>query len=103
MRLNDTEAAYHLGITKELLFNYIQNGLKGRKLPVHEDSGNRFFDEADLDNWDTFLKEPGASEGGPRHIPRAVKDYLNIGCGGKCAPLRKRTPAGKCTYRPLGC
>ncbi|HVW15855.1 MAG TPA: HNH endonuclease [Mucilaginibacter sp.] len=86
MRLNDTEAAYHLGITKELLFNYTKSGLKGVKLSVHEDSGNRFFDEADLDNWDAFLKEPWSeNEGGPRHIPRAVKDYLNIECGGKCA------------------
>jgi tetratricopeptide (TPR) repeat protein len=85
MLLDETKAALMLGITKELLYAFVKNGAKGKKLQVKRDSNNNFFDRQDLVEWDKFLHEPWALNSSQKpDVPRTIKEYLKIESGGKC-------------------
>jgi tetratricopeptide (TPR) repeat protein len=96
--LNDTEAAIHLGITKELLYAYIRNAPKkhlgdSRKLKSQSINGENFFEQTELDNFDNYLKEPWARKGENRpSIPSYIKDYLKTEIEGKCPITGKGYP-----------
>ena len=94
--LSVTEAAIHLGITKELLFAYIRNAPKknlgeDRKLNTVEKNGQNYFTEEELISFDTYLKQPWSKSGEPRPaIPSYIKEYLKVEIGGKC-PIASAT------------
>ncbi len=93
--LNETQAAIHLGITKELLYAYVRNDPKkdGRSLKTVVNNGKNYFEEAELDAFDNFLKEPWAKPGEKRpSIPTYIKDYLKTEIQGKCPITGKGYP-----------
>ena len=77
--LNVTDAAIHLGITKELLFAYIRNSPKkhlgeDRKLFTIVKEGQNFFEEEELRSFDEYLKMLWSKSGQMRPpIPRYIK------------------------------
>lgn len=96
--LTDTEACIHLGITKELLYAYIRYPAKkslkhDRKLISEEVDGKNMFDEAELDSFDAYLKEPWSEEGEKRpEIPAYIQKYLETEIGGSCPITKKGFP-----------
>ncbi|WP_350107725.1 hypothetical protein, partial [Fulvivirga sp.] len=93
--MNETQAAIHLGITKELLYAYIRNEPKGdgRTLNTIIKDGKNYFEETELDAFDSFLKEPWAEPGEKRPpIPTYIKDYLKTEIQGKCPITGKGYP-----------
>lgn len=88
--LNDTQAAIHLGITKELLYSYVRNPAKKqlghqRRLRTVEKEGRNYFERGELDEFDQYLNEPWSEPGEKRpEIPSFIKDYLRTEIGGKC-------------------
>lgn len=93
--LNETQAAIHLGITKELLYAYVRNEPKGdgRTLNTVIKDGKNYFDESELDAFDKFLKQPWAKPGEKRpSIPTYIKDYLKTEIQGKCPITGKGYP-----------
>lgn len=96
--LSDTEAAYYLGITKELLYAYIQNAPKkhkgeNRKLNSIIIEGENYFTQDELDNFNAYLIEPwsGSSEQRPP-IPSYIKEYLKVEAEGICPISGKGYP-----------
>tara|TARA_R110002050_G_scaffold254172_2_gene392630 strand:+ start:6773 stop:9712 length:2940 start_codon:yes stop_codon:yes gene_type:complete len=96
--LNENEAAFKLGITKELLFAYVRYAPKkclghNRKLISEIKDGQNFFDEEELERFDTYLKEPWSIPDAPRpEIPKYIQDYLKVEVGGKCPISGKGYP-----------
>jgi len=96
--LNDTQAAKHLGITKELLYAYIKNAPKiqlghDRKLLTVIKDGNNYFDFDELAAFDAYLKEPWSKPGEKRPpIPKYVEDYLRAEIRGQCPITGKGAP-----------
>ncbi|MEQ8683293.1 MAG: tetratricopeptide repeat protein [Cyclobacteriaceae bacterium] len=92
--LTDTEAALHLGITKELLYSYVRFAPKGdRKLKTVERSGGNYFQQTELESFDNYLKEPWSKKGDLRpEIPAYVKRYLDTEIGGHCPITGKGYP-----------
>lgn len=96
--LDDTEAAIHLGITKELLYAYVRNAPKksinhNRKLISIEVGGKNMFKVEDLDSFDDYLKEPWSDEGEKRaEIPSYIQEYLKTEIDGRCPITGKGYP-----------
>lgn len=96
--LDDTEASLHLGITKELLYAYVRYAPKkalnhDRKLVSIEVDGKNKFRIEDLDEFDSYLKEPWSLTGDSRpEIPSYIRDYLKIEIGGRCPISGKGYP-----------
>ncbi len=96
--LNDTQAAKHLGITKELLYAYIKNAPKtqlghDRKLQTIIKDGRNYFDFDELQAFDTYLKEPWSKPGEKRPpIPKYIDDYLRAEIKGQCPITGKGAP-----------
>lgn len=88
--MTDTDAAIHLGITKELLYAYVRNAPKkhkgdSRRLSSIVIEGQNYFDKEELDNFEAYLKEPWSDSASQRPpIPSYIKDYLKIEIQGKC-------------------
>ncbi len=84
------EAAYHLGITPELLFFYTSGSFKKRpgehhRLKTHEISGGTRFLRIELDAFDKYLQEPWADVGEHRRdLPQKILAYLHAESGGAC-------------------
>jgi len=89
--LSEHEAAIHLGITPELLFEYTRYAPKtnlgdNKKLKFTLDGNNRGFWLNDLDDWNHYLQEHWAKPREKRpKIPPYIQRYLKVECGGKCA------------------
>lgn len=92
--LTDTEAAIHLGITKELLYSYVRYApKKDRKLRTIEKTGNNFFQKTELNSFDQYLKKPWSEKGDERpEIPAYIKRYLDTEIGGHCPITGKGYP-----------
>jgi tetratricopeptide (TPR) repeat protein len=96
--LSVTEAAFKLGITKELLFAYIRNAPKKhlghqRKLVSVVKGGQNFFKENELTEFDDYLKDPWSNPNERRPIiPSFIQDYLKVEIGGKCPISQKGYP-----------
>jgi tetratricopeptide (TPR) repeat protein len=96
--LTDTEAALKLGITKELLYAYIRNAPKKhlsheRKLLSIVEGGQNYFEETELEEFDTYLKEPWSNPTDKRpEIPKYIQEYLKTEIGGKCPITGKGYP-----------
>lgn len=88
--LSATDAAIYMGITKELLYAYIKNAPKkhkgdSRRLSSIVVEGQNYFETEELDDFDTYLKEPWSDSASQRPpIPSYIKDYLKIEIQGKC-------------------
>lgn len=86
MLINENQACLKLGITKELLYAFVKVGAKGKKLIVYTKKNNKFFDENELRRYDKFLKKPWSNLTLPKPIiPKHIREYLKVECGGKCA------------------
>lgn len=88
--LSPLAAAYHLGITSELLFQYTKpsfakaSGL--RALETVERSGKTQFSISELDAFDALLTGPWPSGGARRAaIPKAILDHLRAESLNQCA------------------
>ena len=88
--LTPLEAAHHLGITSELLFQFTKRsfGQAGRLKPlpsVEQDDQTR-FSPSDLDAFDSMLRGEWCdrSEGRPS-IPKAILDHLRAESRNQCA------------------
>ncbi len=96
--LNENEAAFKLGITKELLFAYVRYAPKkclghNRKLISEIKDGQNFFNEQELERFDAYLKEPWSNPNEPRpEIPKYIQDYLKVEIDGKCPISGKGYP-----------
>ena len=89
-KIDETEAALLLGITKELLYAFVKTGVKGMKLPVKGSSVNDFFETEDLNRWDDFLNAPWANCSTDKPpIPLAIREYLKAESEGKCTRCGK--------------
>lgn len=88
--MTDVEAAFHLGITPELLNAYTRAGFrKGTMEPrplVAAGRGTLSFDVDELDAFDRHLREPWALSGDPRpNIPQAIVVHLKAEARNQCA------------------
>ncbi|MCD8031117.1 MAG: hypothetical protein LUF85_09950 [Bacteroides sp.] len=96
--LSETAAALYLGITKELLYAYVNNAPKknkgeDRKLKTIVIDGENYFDKEELDRFDFYLKEPWSDSASSRPpLPDYIKAYLQIESGGKCPISEKGAP-----------
>lgn len=96
--LSDTEAAYYLGITKELLFAYVQNAPKkhkgeNRKLNSIVIEGENYFTQDELDSFNAYLIEPWSESSEQRPlIPSYIKEYLKVEAEGICPISGKGYP-----------
>ncbi len=93
--LTEDDAAYHLGITKELLYAYVKNAPKkhlghSKQLKCYTAQKQILFAKESLDEWDKYLREPWSIDANDRpKIPTYIKEYLKIESGGKCARCGK--------------
>ena len=84
------DAAHYLGITPELLFAYVRNAPKSRlghnrRLPTVQAEGQTAFRRSDLEDFDSYLKQPWSNNGDDRPpIPTYISEYLKVECGGQC-------------------
>ena len=85
--LTPLQAAYHLGITAELLFAYTA-GLaraKPRRLATSEVSGETRFKRVELDDFDQYLSEPWAPDEATRtSVPKCIEHHLRAESGNQC-------------------
>jgi hypothetical protein len=84
------EAAYHLGITSELLFQYTKRGFTKasgiRTLAAVDSAGQTRFARSELDAFDALLASPWPSEAVNRPtIPKAILDHLRAESLNQCA------------------
>jgi tetratricopeptide (TPR) repeat protein len=88
--LRPLDAAAHLGITPALLFAYVTHPPKRilghtRHLPTVQLHGKTMFRATDLQEFDSYLKEPWSATADDRPpIPRYVSEHLQVECGGQC-------------------
>ena len=93
--LSESEAAYKLGITVELLFKYTSYPPKKnlghlQTLQYKAERTKQGFLAEDLENWDKYLQEPWSNSAVDRpEIPSYVKDYLNVESQARCALCKK--------------
>ena len=90
--LTDLEAAYHLGITPELVYAYTQYacGAKGRRLSTVQVEGRTCFDEAELEDFDGYLRRPWVGEGVDRsRPPQWMEMHLRAESGNRCLRCRQ--------------
>lgn len=96
--INTTEAAYKLGITKELLFAYVRNAPKKylghkKKLKAILKKDEYYFNIDELEEFDKYLKEPWSNSPSERPpIPKYIQEYLKVENGGKCPITTKGYP-----------
>jgi NB-ARC domain len=96
--LSASEAAIYMGITKELLYAYVKNAPKKckgdiRKLSSIVIDGQNYFEKAELDDFDAYLKEPWSSSASERpSIPTFIQDYLKTEIQGHCPITSKGFP-----------
>lgn len=96
--LSDTEATYYLGITKELLYAYVQNAPKkhkgeNRKLNSTVIEGENYFEQEELDYFNAYLQEPWSEPSEQRPpIPSYIKEYLKVEAEGICPISGKGYP-----------
>ncbi len=88
--LSPLAAAYHLGITSELLFQYTKRGFAKasclRALETVERSGSTLFSISELDAFDALLAGPWPSVDGQRAtIPKVILDHLRAESLNQCA------------------
>ncbi len=88
--LSPLEAAHHLGITTELLFQFTKlnfgkiNGF--RPLQVNEKSGKTLFKISELDTFDSMLAGVWSDGTDKRPaIPKAIQDHLRAESQNQCA------------------
>lgn len=88
--LTASEAALHLGITPELLFFYTSRSFQkrlgeSRRLGTLQIEGSTRFLVSELDDFDSYLREPWAEVGEARRDPPPkVLAYLHAEGGGSC-------------------
>ena len=85
--LKDFEAAHHLGITHELIYAYTQYecGPEARKLQTVQQQGITYFDEAELIDFDQYLRLPWVAEGEKRpKVPEWIEVHLRAESGNQC-------------------
>ena len=88
--LTASEAALHLGITPELLFFYTSRSFQkhqgeGRRLRTLQIEGSTRFLVSELDEFDSYLRDPWAEVGETRRDPPPkVLAYLHAESGGSC-------------------
>ena len=85
--LTDVEAAYLLGITHELIYAYTQHGCgaEARKLSTVQREGGTYFDEAELEDFDRYLRRPWVAEGVKRpRVPEWLEAHLRAESGNQC-------------------
>ena len=88
--LTPLEAAHHLGITTELLFQFTKRKLgktRGlRPLPTVEQDGQTRFSRLDLDAFDSMLRGEWCDPSeGRLSIPKAILDHLRAESRNQCA------------------
>ena len=83
--LTDLEAAYHLGVTPQLVYDYAQYpcGAEGRRLTTVEAGGRTCFDEAELDAFNRYLRRPWVGKGA-RRPPEWLERHLAAESGNRC-------------------
>ena len=92
-RVDPPTAAYRLGITAELLFQYTKASFERttglRSLRTVEIDGRTLFDTRELDEFDSIIAGawPGSSEG-RLTVPKAIVDHLRVESMGQCARLQ---------------
>ena len=85
--LADVQAAYHLGITLELIYAYTQHrcGAEDRTLSTVQREGKTYFDEAELEDFDRYLRRPWADDGVKRpKVPEWIETHLRAESGNQC-------------------
>ncbi len=88
--LTPLEAAQHLGITSELLFQFTKQSFGKsrdlRPLETVEQDGRTRFSRSELDVFDTMLGEPWSNSAEDRpSIPSAILDHLRAESQNECA------------------
>ena len=101
--LTELKAAYHLGITQELLFEYTRHpcGAEKRRLPTVEDKRQTYFDKAELDAFDRYLQEPWG-EDASRKPPKWIENHLRVESGGRLHAVSNGSRWGDCAHRGVG-
>ena len=84
--LTDVQAAYHLGVTPALIYAYTQYrwGADSRKLSTAQRNGKTYYDEAEIDDFNSYLWQPWAEIGNRPQIPRPLEAHLNAESGNQC-------------------
>ena len=85
--LTPLRAAYHLGITAELLFAYTSGKLKAkpRRLETTEHGAETRFERTVLDEFDRYLNEPWTQKGQERiPVPKCIENHLRAESGNQC-------------------
>ena len=85
--LTELQAAHHLGVTPELVLGYTRWNCdaKPRRLCTTEIEGRTYFESAELDNFDHYLRQPWVVEGSERvPVPKYIVDHLHAESGNQC-------------------
>ena len=85
--LTPLQAAYHLGITTELLFAYTAGRARAKpcRLKTEDIGGKTRFKRTVLDEFDRYLGEPWVLEGEARtSVPRCIENHLRAESGNQC-------------------
>ena len=84
--LTDIQAAYHLGFTPELIYAYTQYtcGADSRKLSSVQRNGQTYFDEAELDEFNRYLRLPWVEKGNRLKVPHWLEVHLKAESGNQC-------------------
>ena len=85
--LSALEAAHHLGITPELVYAYTQHecGADARRLSTEQREGRTRFTEAEVDDFDRYLRLPWVAKGVTRTKPPPwIEIHLRAESGNRC-------------------
>lgn len=84
--LSPREAAKYLGITQELLWDYVRYAPKSRdRRKLRYDPESKTFQVTELDEWDKYLREPWAEAVSKRPpVPTYIQSYLDAEVQGQC-------------------
>ena len=85
--LTDIQAAHHLGITIELIYAYTQHGCgaEARKLSTVQRAGRTYFDKAELEDFDRYLRQPWVVDGVNRlKVPEWIEAHLRAESDNQC-------------------
>ena len=88
----ELEAAWHLGVTVALLYDYTQRGggAGRRRLRGTTVGGQTCFDRAELDGFDHHLRNPWVEEGEKRPpVPEYIEKHLAVESGNWCQRCRR--------------
>ena len=90
--LTDLEAAYHLGVTPELVYQYTRHdcGAEARRLATVQAEGQTCFDRAELEDFDRHLRGPWVEKGARRtKVPEWLERHLVAESGNRCLRCRR--------------